>query len=123
MIHMDMYENETESTKDTWDKVIYECPDGMSTDIMQECGFEKIDDIKQNDLSEENKTGIEKEEGKVSTETENADIIHSNMNGNKTDTNQDTSDRVIEELQDDTSPDIIEDCGNGGLDDSKQKIL
>ena len=98
------------------DKVIYECPDDMSPAIMEEFGFEELDDINQNDLSEENKIGKEKEEGEVSTETENADIIHRVIHENKAETNWDTLDKAIKECPDITHPAMMEDCGNEELD-------
>ena len=36
------------------------------------------------------------EEGKESTETENEDMIHRDINKNKTETNRDTLDKIIE---------------------------
>ena len=55
---------------------------------MQDCGKEELGYINQHDLNEEDNTGLDEEEEEVSTQTENADIIHSGMNDNETDTNQ-----------------------------------
>ena len=38
--------------------------------MTKDCGNEELDDIKKSNLSEENETGLDDEEGKESTETE-----------------------------------------------------
>ena len=51
--------------------------------------------------------------GEILIETENQDVIHRNINVNETETNIYTSEEVIYECTDDTSPSIMEGSLNG----------
>ena len=50
---------------------------------MEDCVNEELDDNGKNDFNKENDTGLEDEYGEKSTDNENEDVIHSNMNENK----------------------------------------
>ena len=49
---------------------------------------EELDNKNQNNLNQENKIGIDEEEGEKLTEAENEDVIHRNMKENETETNR-----------------------------------
>ena len=66
---------------------------------------------------------LDDEEGEESTETENEDMIHRDMNENETKTNWDILDKVIWEWPDSTSPDIIEYFVNEEPDDRNKNVM
>ena len=57
---------------------------------------EELYDINQNDLMEGNDTGVHDEEGEISIETEDHDVINNHMNVNKTENNWDNFEKVID---------------------------
>ena len=79
--------------------------------------------MRQNDLNDENKIGLDEEEGEKSTQTVNEDVIHSNINEKETETNRDTLEEVIYEFPNDTYQVVMEDYENEELDDSKHNYL
>ena len=67
---------------------------------------------------------LDDEEGEESTETENEDMIHRDMNENETETNWGILDKVIQEWPDSTYPAMIEDCLNDkNLDDRNNHVM
>ena len=78
--------------------------------MMEDFLNEEIDDNIQNMLIKENKTGLDEEQGEKPTETENKDVIHSNINKNEIETNQDIIYGVIEEFPEDIYKATMEDC-------------
>ena len=48
--------------------------------MMEDGGNEKLDDSNQNNLNRENKSVIDDEQVEVSTETENEEMIHMDIN-------------------------------------------
>ena len=75
--------------------------------MMEDCENEELDDRNQNNINE-GKTIVD-EEGNKSTDTENEEMIHRDMNENETETNKDNLDKVIEYGLNVTSPAIMED--------------
>ena len=63
--------------------------------MMEVCINKELDYRNQNNMNEE-RTGLDDEDGDKSTETQNEYIIHMNIKVNETETNQDTLDKVIE---------------------------
>ena len=62
-------------------------------------------------------------ETEVSTYTWNENMTHSHIHYHIKETNKDTLYKVIEDIPDDTSPDMMEDCVNEELDDRNQNNL
>ena len=58
-----------------------------------------------------------------SIDTENEDVIHRNMNVNKSEKNQDTLEEIVYECTDYTSPAVMEDGVKEELEDGNQNDL
>ena len=52
MIHRDMNENETETNRDAFEKVIQQWTDSTCPAMMEDCGNEELDDGNKNDLND-----------------------------------------------------------------------
>ena len=76
--------NETETNKNTLEKVIDERAYDLPPAVTQDCVNEELVDRNQNDLIEKNESEVYGEVGEISVETENEDVIHNNMNVNET---------------------------------------
>ena len=63
--------------------------------MMKDCGNEELDESIKNTINEGEKNGLDYEEVDKSTETENEDTIHRDINMNEIETNWDTLDGVI----------------------------
>ena len=64
---------------------------------MEDCVNEKLDDSNQNDLIEENETGVHDEVVEISIDTKNQDVIHIHMNVYEKETNWYAFEEVIYE--------------------------
>ena len=95
MIHSHMNLNETETNRDNFDVVIDELPDDTYPAMIEDYVNDELDDMNQNDLSDKNKIGLDGEEVEKATDNVNEYVIHTNMNENDTETNQDTLEEVI----------------------------
>ena len=51
--------NETESNQDTFEEVIYKCPDDAYPDMIDDSINEELDDMNQNYLYNENKISLD----------------------------------------------------------------
>ena len=108
---------------DNFEEVIYEFPDDTSPEIMEDDVNEELDYMNQNDLNDENKMGLHKEEGKKSTENVNYDMMNRNMNENDTETNLYALEELLDELSDDTSSFVREDSVKEELEYNNQNYL
>ena len=88
--------------------------------MMEDFGNEELHYSNPNDFNEYNNTGLDEEYGEVSTDTENEDMIHIHMKNNEAENNRDAFNNVIEEFPDDTSPVMMDNCGNEELDKINQ---
>ena len=84
---------------------------------------DELDFMNQNDLNDENKLGLHKEDVEIPTENINQDVMHINMNENDTETNLYALEELIYELSDDTSPFVREDSVNEELEYNNQNYL